>query len=522
MRMVWAVVALACAPAVLAAGRPAARHRPAVAPVAGAEPVVWRPVSPVRADLPYVPAWPQGAGSDRPALPAASEDPDQTLRAGLGAMGRAGCPGAPGAVVAAVPVWRVEAGAWTPGFQQVLRLALCQDPRGRQTLARWRAEQAQVEIERAQGRPRLDAQWSGARTRWSQQPSGEDAERGRSTVRDGQLALSWLLTDFGQQGAREEVAAQGARAAGFVHDAQLQALVQEAAQAAATLLQAQLHQAWSASALAWTTSLVDGLARARPARTLEGTEALEVQLRLDRQRHTLRLADEATAQARADLALRLGLDPRTPLQLPWWTLASADEAATSSYDALLRQAAERHPLLASAQAEWRGAQAEQTLARRAQRPRVTLQGQWRDGRDTAALRSRERAIGVQIELPLWSGGEAAAQRDRAFAREQAARAGLDEARRQMAAEVWSAWHVLREQTQALQLATRLQTSAAALLDGQQRAFMDGESDLLDVVDAHDELQDAAEQRFAHLATLVQARLRLTLMLGGMAATDASR
>ncbi|MEN9890673.1 MAG: hypothetical protein RLY78_968 [Pseudomonadota bacterium] len=482
------------------------RAAPRPASAASAVPVAALPRwQPMRRDLPYLPP-PLAEGRDP------AEDAEAAIRAGLAARAGAGCAFG----VAGESLSTARGPAVALGLDAVLRLALCQDPRGRQTLARWQAEQAQWAIERSAARPRLEAGWSGARTLWRQRLPDEPAETTAGRVLDRQLSLSWLLTDFGQQQAREDIAEQAARAAQFLHDAQLQALVQEAAEAAIALQQARLQQAWSASALA--------LGRTLLARTHEpggpdaptGVEALELRVRLDRQQHLVQLAEAGVDEARAALAQRLGLDLRAPLPLAWWAVGEAEDGRQAGYEQLLRQAADHHPLLASAEAEWAGAQAEQRLAQRAQRPRLSLQGGWREGRDVSAVRSRERQIGLQLAVPLWSGGEAAAGRDRARARSEAARAGVDQARQQMAGEVWSAWRAMREHARALPLLDRLQTGAAALLEARQQAWLDGDDDLVDVLDAHDELQDVAEQRHAHLAALQLARLRLTLMLGGLA------
>lgn len=243
---------------------------------------------------------------------------------------------------------------------------------------------------------------------------------------------------------------------------------------------------------------------------------------------------EATARASALKAQRLaaqtelevkrvmlsdfsGLQPGAALPLP---RATPGQAQVGELAGWLDRAARENPQLLLAQARVRTAEQEVRKTAAALSPTLDLVAQV--GRDrlsgsgdfgSASQTSTQRSIGVQLSVPLYTGGMRSAKNTEAQALADKARAELESSRQQVAQQTRAAWLDLtvgRSRTEALDAGLR---ASLARLDATRVGLQAGDRTTLDLLNAQN---DASAAELALLQSRVQLlthRLRLAALAG---------
>jgi outer membrane protein len=229
-------------------------------------------------------------------------------------------------------------------------------------------------------------------------------------------------------------------------------------------------------------------------------------------------AESALAIRRARLADLMGAVPSAELALP----AAGGAAAPQPLEEWLARAASANPQVLLAEAQVRHAEQEArktaaalspTLDAVAQVGRERIAGSGNFG--SASNTSVQRAVGVQLNVPLYTGGWRQARQAEALALADQARAELARARDQAIQQTRAAWlelSVARGRTEALESAVR---ASAARLDATRVGLEAGDRTTLDLLNAQN---DAAAAELALLQARVQwqlQRLRLAAAAGNL-------
>ena len=458
-------------------------------------------------------------------------------------------------------------------LQSAIARSLCHDPRTQQSWAQWQAKAAQLQLERAQAWPTVNASAYAGNARQRLREGG-DVTVYRAGVGQAALELSWVLLDFGQQHASQQAAQLSALAAAASHDDVVLEVALATAQAFFALAEAQATVQVLTSEARFTDELLAqneqrsaanktvagngkpqaavrnetgraaagaAAAGARAARTrrageapaaaaaarsaehLLGAELERLQLRADQSRAALgrRLARGNLLQARGVLAALLGLPLQHELRVLMDEGAPDAGLHEGAIEPLLEATLRDHPALRAARARLGAAGADLELARRSAAPRITLQHAQRTGRDVLRSNSRDAAVGVQLEVPLFAGFARKHRESLAQAQIDGARAELRGAEQQVALQTWSAYQSFQTHAVAWRQARTHESDAQALLAGELASYRAGNSDLTDVLDAHTTVSDAALARLASLTTWHLARVRLAAALGRLQLTTAS-
>jgi outer membrane protein len=219
--------------------------------------------------------------------------------------------------------------------------------------------------------------------------------------------------------------------------------------------------------------------------------------------------------ALADLA---GLQPADiPLPLPAAPVRVDDVGVLADWLALARQ---RNPGLGVAEARLRVAQQEQTKTATALSPsldlvahigRERLSGSGDFG--SASNTSSNRAIGVQLAVPLYTGGWRSARQTEARALVDKARADVDRSRQQVAFQTRSAWLDLTVGSSREAALASAAVASQARLDATRVGLQAGDRTTQELLDAEN---DAAAAELALMQARVQLltnRLRLSALAG---------
>lgn len=400
-------------------------------------------------------------------------------------------------------------------LQDVLALALCASPQREAARALVRAQQAQVAIERSGARPQAEARVAAAAGE-ERSDTGSAGERGRRGTRLWAWALQWELYDAG----RRDAVVLGARhlvdAALDSRDAVVQGVLLAAGTSYFQLLQAEGVALQRRQSLAATRQLLAQALQGRGDSTLDRLGELQARTEIARGELGRAHADADVERARAELAGQLGWPPTAPLQLQPESavVPPPDEPAPDApVDVLIAEAMQQHPELRAARARVASQAAAVEASRLADRPSLSLQLDQGRSRDRFGQRPASLSIGLALTVPLIDGGQRSALRSQAGAELGGRRAELQALERDVAQAVWVARQALQTQRRSIELAQQMQAAARDLLEAETQAFLAGESDMFDVLDARSSLDEASIELLTARAGLQLARLQLAAALG---------
>ncbi len=203
-------------------------------------------------------------------------------------------------------------------------------------------------------------------------------------------------------------------------------------------------------------------------------------------------------------------------------LPSATLPPPAPLDAWQERAAQGNPGIRLQQLALDVAQAEVEKNRRSASTRVELVAQAGQERihgsgsyGSAQNKSLNALVGVQLSVPLYTGGWQSAKEDESLRLLDKAQAQLASTREQVAQQVHAAWLGLQlgaERVRALQAA---QTASAARLDATQTGREVGDRSLLDLLNAQNDLASQQLALAQARAELLLHQLRLALLAGAL-------
>lgn len=255
---------------------------------------------------------------------------------------------------------------------------------------------------------------------------------------------------------------------------------------------------------------------------------------------TATITDTREAQARYDLATaqeiaaendlvtkRIALDQLvgrtdvTPRQLA--TPVVLPPVATGNVDDLVATAAAQHPAVRRAQVAFDTAQLETEKARANHLPTIDLVASLNGGRGTVASNisgnNTGASVGVQINLPLYTGGSVQNRIRETLILEERSRNDLEAARRAVTQSTRQAYYALASGAAQVRALEAAESSSALALEATQLGYRVGVRVNLDVLNAQTQLyttrRDLARSRYDVLLGI----LRLRQAAGQLAPAD---
>lgn len=242
------------------------------------------------------------------------------------------------------------------------------------------------------------------------------------------------------------------------------------------------------------------------------TDVDEAQARLD-----LSVAKELEARQAVDVAARqlqilvaspigeLGtVDPGRLVLLP---------LEPASVDTWTAAAEERSPEIRAARAQIETARQEYEKARAGHLPTVDAVAQWSisDSDNVTRINSRydQKAVGIQVNVPIYSGGLTSSQARQAVAELERARESLEVVRRDLGLRVHREFRAVGEAILRIRALEQAVRSTSTAVESARRSFQAGSRTLVDILNAEEQrstaVRDLAESRYLYL--LSQVRLR---------------
>jgi TolC family type I secretion outer membrane protein len=378
-------------------------------------------------------------------------------------------------------------------------LALCHNPRTRQSWASAKVSAAQVGVARSAFLPSVTGTGSLQRIETRNVPATNVNAGGRNSGNLG-VTFDYLLFDFGGRDAALEQARQALLAADWTHNASLQSVMLDAIQS-----YYQLHATREAvqSALAAEQTSLQSLEAAR-ARLKAGSgtraDVLQSQTAYSQAQLTRTQAEGDAANSQGLLANVLGVPVQQTLEIVPPPDLEAQRALEQSIASLLDVARGRRPDLAAAEAQVKAAESAVRVQEAAGKPTISAFANANAQEIAPGIDPRTGAIGLQLSIPLFTGYRTTYQILAAREQLDLERANRDRLRNDVALEVWRAYQDLRTQGQALQAATDVVTSAQESYNVTLGRYKAGVGTVLDLLTSQTALANASVQR-------IQARFR---------------
>lgn len=225
---------------------------------------------------------------------------------------------------------------------------------------------------------------------------------------------------------------------------------------------------------------------------------------------SLTQAKTEAAIARVDLALSMGIDPRTPLQV---VDAAESEIDLSEVNALYSAALDKRPEILQARANLEAADHALSAARSSNAPALSGQAGW-TGRDTSLFPDYGYFnAGVVLSLTLSDGGAAAGRIEQAEAAGETLRSEYLLAEQTVVRDVSTSYLALQNAKQALVTAEAEVESAKEAHRLAQGRYRAGVGLLLDVLDAQSAVLRAETNAVNAQSVLNQARASIKWAIG---------
>jgi outer membrane protein len=398
-------------------------------------------------------------------------------------------------------------------------LAMCSNPQVRAAWAAIKVQAGAVGEAKAAYLPTL----TGSLSRLSDKtwfPGSTNAAT-RTAGNTVYAALAWRLLDFGGREANLNAAKSLLEAASATHDATLQKTLTAVIQAYFDVQTAQAALAAKKEA----ASIADGTlqtARRREARGAGSNgDTLQAETTLARAALDMSRAEGDLNKAKAVMVYAIGAPPSTTVSLVPLGPPKPEELASSLAD-WLAMTQQRHPAIEAARAQVDAAQARADVARSEGLPSLDLSTSFyqngRPGQGLSTMQTRERLVGVTLNLPIFEG----------FARTYKIR-GADALVEQRAAELLDVEHrVAMEVVQAysdataalrnLEASDRLLRTAQSSLASSQRKYEKGAADVLEILSTQKALADAQQERVRCISEWRSASLRVVSAAGQLGVT----
>ena len=387
---------------------------------------------------------------------------------------------------------------------EAIDLALCNNPRTRQSWAIARQAAAEVGVAQSARLPTVDAlvELERREVRNVENPQG-------FTLLPASVGFSWLLFDFGGRDAAIALAAESLAAANWTHNATLQTVMLDAITAYYLLFAT--REAVDATVAAEQSALQSlEAARARlRAGSATRADVLQAQTAHSQTVFNRTQAEGDAARSQGVLANVLGVSPDRPLQITPPPDLEAQRAIERSIGELLTAAQAQRPELAAAQARVRAAESNVRVRTSAAKPTVSLFGSTGVTFSNPGQDPVTGAIGLSLSIPIFTGyfNTYRIQQARDQVLEQAAT--RDRLSDDVALEVWRAYQDLRTEGQSLTTANDLVASAQESYNVALARYRAGVGTVIDLLNAQSALSAALVQR-------IEARLRWNVAKASLA------
>lgn len=414
---------------------------------------------------------------------------------------------------------------------EVVERTLCNNPKTHAAWAAVKGQAAGVGVARAAYLPTISANLQGVR---ESSVTGVDnrpllSSDITSTVHAQSVSLNWLLYDFGGRAAALRNANALLEAARAMQDTTLQSFFSQAAKDyyAAQAAMGKLQAARDVEDMT-RQSMVAAQARADRG-VAPITDALQAQTQHEQAVFVLANAQADAQIALGTLAADMNLTPDTLLDVPPVTEnVQTGRTFSEPVAQMISEVQVTHPLVRAAQAQYEAALAKVSQTRALGLPSISLVAKYSRnnepqsmgvGEPTFPATGHDAYIGVQLSIPLFEGFGRHYQVGQARAQAERQQAGVDDAKRQVALDVWSSYQTLAGATQNAQNSANLLAIAQRSWGAAKHRYDAGVGNILELMSTQTALANAKQRRVQAIVDWDNARVELAAKLGTLGRGD---
>lgn len=399
--------------------------------------------------------------------------------------------------------------------------ALCRNPKTQAAWADVAAQAAQLGVARAAWWPTLSAtgQWLHERD-----SDAGTAAQSRAPTHNVTASLSWLLFDFGARRAGEMAAKLGIEAALANQNLALQTLFASTVKDYDTAMVAWKNVQAATDIQAYALAVLEAARERVRGGVAAVSDQYQAQTAYSQAMFNHSKAEGDWSTAMGMLAIDMGLTPdaRFGLADPG-DAAPGVAAGVQEIGELLAEAARLHPSLVAARANLQAAQANVTVVSSQGLPSLSVVGrasQTNQPQGTAAgivagTSTRQRYIGLQLDVPLFEGFSRVYKVRAAEADVSQKQAALDDKQLQVASDTWSSYQSLKVSAQNIRTAQEMLDSARQAFDAAQMRYRKGVAGILELLSTQTALANAQQQRIQAEASWRSAKVMLAASVGAL-------
>lgn len=405
-------------------------------------------------------------------------------------------------------------------ISDVIRSALCRDPRSRRSWAEVAAASARLGAQYSQFLPSL------SNTSTFEEGHTQRSVPSRTFLNEGNhlsrkitdVGLSWVLFDGGVRMANAAAAENYLLAKNASHNRELLAVFSDAAQAyfRAVALQATVDAKREAERTAQNAYRVSS------GRHRGGIAPLSDVLQAETAFHQASLnrmdAEGRLVVVRGQLATLVGMPANAEFSLHQPKFLAPTSNDIGSAEELIQEAERRHPSIVAAAAQLSARRAESKAAALGQLPTVSFTtdftGSIRTGEIGLPQKSRyaEGTIGIKIKIPL-SVVENSYGRREAAANVAAAQADFDDAQLKVAQDVWTSYQQLKTDLARYEAVSKLLAASERSYAIANGRYQQGVGSILELLNAQTALANAQQEQIEVQSSYCSDRLVLSANLG---------
>jgi outer membrane protein len=346
----------------------------------------------------------------------------------------------------------------------------------------------------------------------------------RTTNGDQTTSLTWILYDFGLRAANREYAREVLRSATATQDATIQNIFFKTAQAFYTVQAAQAAIQAARNARDVARESDDAATAMSRAGIIGMPEKLQIDIALAQASSREVQAAGAFQDSLGDLADAMGVRPDSDIELG---PLDTDDIDTSGFQKqvadLINVATKNHPKILASEAQVLAAAAQVRVAKAGGRPTIELVASLERDDTPLTVSQKEvfhdRAIGVQIKVPIFEGFGRAYTVRQAAATEDEKEQDLRYAKQEIALEVWKSYHDVITESDDVRASQNLFSIAQKSFQAAKGQFRSGYGDVLALLKAQSDLASADQQQIGAIAKWQIARLRLAASVGMLGIDD---
>nr|WP_295551255.1 TolC family protein [uncultured Pseudacidovorax sp.] len=398
-----------------------------------------------------------------------------------------------------------------------MTMALCSNPRTRQSWLAIRAQASALGQARSAYLPKINA--------WARVSSDASSTSGNSTERQGasaSVSVAWRIWDFGVREEAVEAAQALVTAALASHDAALQETMSLTIQSFFDTQAARATRAGRARSEAIARGTFEAAQRREASGMGSGSETLQAKTAMLRARLELANAEGAFKLARISLANAVGIRADNYFDLAEIELPDIPQLERT-LATWLDQAEASHPALAAARAQLSAVKAQAKKVSKEGMPTLEASAAYyRNGRPDQGLSgvpTREQQVGVILNVPLFDGFERLYRERAAQVQVEDREAELNGVSLRVSLEVAQAHASAVTAIAALEVSQALVETARASNSSSRRRYDRGAADMLEVLSTQQALTDAELLHAQARAKLYSSRLRVLAALGQLRTSE---